>query len=276
MILALPECGLGDALALTATIRELHLAEPSRAVAVLPSDYDDVWTGNPHFAPADQARRDGVTVALEVEKYGDVGNIAVSFGIQLGVRVTDSTPELYGVEDAKFAAEDDGPRVALDIHARALSRRWHFERWCEVVATLSRMGIKCYGTGKRVPDHDVRIVTDTRSVHGLAVDFTDTLSLRKTAGMIRAMDLFIGMDSGGAHLAAACGIPQVVLYSRSPWYSRAYWNTTPVYHQAPPCPVLCNRDCGEAPYISRCLDAVTPRMVVDGVLLALRRFPRKG
>ncbi len=39
-----------------------------------------------------------------------------------------------------------------------------------------------------------------------------TLDLTGTAAVINAANLFIGLDSGLAHIAAACGIPAVVLY----------------------------------------------------------------
>jgi heptosyltransferase II len=37
-------------------------------------------------------------------------------------------------------------------------------------------------------------------------------ALRETAGVIKAASLFVGLDSGPAHIAAACDVPSVILY----------------------------------------------------------------
>lgn len=270
MRVILPSCGLGDALALTAAIREFHVSFPDEPIEVAPCEYMAVFQGNPHLSKWGSGSM-GRVVFLETERHGDVGNIAVSFGLQMGCHVLDSTPELYG-----FTAGGDQPEVgcdrgrgviAVDPHARALSRRWIYARWCELVESLKTAGFRVIGVGRRVIGH----AGEAADPRALPVDFdyTDKLTIHETAGVISAADLFIGVDSGGVHLAAAVGTPQVGIYSRSPWYSRAYWNTTPVYFPSP-CPKLCDRECSKP--ASPCMDNIHARHVFDAALLALRRF----
>ncbi len=271
MKLVLPPCGIGDAIALTAAIREYHVSFPNEPIEVAPCEYMAVFQGNPHVSPWGGAL--GKIVYLETERYNDVGNIAVSLGLQMGCHVLDSTPELYQVPKARDVAPDvdfggDYRVIAVDPHARALSRRWIYERWCELVTSLRAAGFTVIQVGKSVAGHYGEL-PDSRP---LPVDesFVNELTLHETAGVIRACDLFIGVDSGGAHLAAAVGTPQVTIYSRSSWQSRAYWNTTPVYFPAK-CPVMCNRECSRPPV--PCMEQIHARHVFDAALLALRRFP---
>lgn len=267
MILSLPPCGLGDALALTAAVREFHKGSAEQ-VAVLSNPYADVFQGNPHFAGVESAPMCKV-VYLDVESHGDIGNIAVSFGIQIGARVIDSTPELW---NWKRRDVRDNVTVAIDVGSRAPSRRWSRSSWCGVVERLRESGIDVTRVGRDTCGVDGLHPMPEQPIDGLVDDCHNVLTIHETASVISSCDLFIGMDSGGAHLAAAAGVPQVVIYSRSPWYSRAYWNTTPVFHPEV-CPVMCNRVCSNP--MRRCLDQISPEAVVDAALLALERFPRR-
>jgi len=266
------EGGVGDALALTATIREYHKAFPSEQVTVSTGRrYDDVFRHNPHLSPRPSGGR---VVSLETEEYNDRGNIAVSFGLQAGISVVDSTPEIYLTQEERsncpVAFEPRRKVIAVDPWARVQSRRWTWERWDEVVRELRKRYL-VVGIGRRDTDY----VTKERDVRPLAteIDFTNRLQLRQTAVLLERVDLFLGMDSGGAHLAAAAGCPSVVIYSRSVWHSRAYWNCTPVWNIKHPCaPEFCNRTCGNPN--GYCLDGIYPDRVLESVDLALRRFPR--
>ena len=270
MRIVLPECGLGDALALTAAIREYHVSHPWEPVEVQAGPHAEVFRGNPHVT-SDPNVKHRHEVKLETELHGNVGGIAVSFGIQLGIRVQDTTPELWG-----WKPEAIRPRftVALDVGARAPSRLWVPERWDEVVSRLAEWDIDCVGVGRGVRMHG-NLPAAPRMVKGLAEDLSGTHdSVHQAAGFLSSCDLFLGVDSGGAHLAAAAGIPQVVLYSRSPWYSRAYWNTTPVYWPELCNPGQCDRVC-TAPAGVRCLDKIGALEVVRAVRLTLDRYPRR-
>jgi len=267
------EGGLGDSLALTATVREYHKKFPLEPITVSTGRrYDAVFQGNPHLAARPEG---GAAVVLAMEKFNDRGNIAVSFGLQAGIEVVDHTPEIFLTgrereEAARIPLPEGRPVLALDPWARSTARRWRWERWEEVVNELAKK-YTVVGIGQRVPDY----VLGSRDLRRLPVhlDLTGSLRVRQTAALLERADLFIGMDSGGAHLSAAAGCPSVILYSRSAWHSRAYWNTTPVYSPSLPCAAaLCNWKCGNPNGF--CLDHVQADRVLETIELALRRFPR--
>jgi hypothetical protein len=266
------EGGVGDVIALTATVREFHKQRPFEEIYVSTGGrHDAVFENNPHVTPKPKG---GAAVMVEMEVNNDRGNLAVSFGIQAGIHVTDHTPELWLTQEERSTCPigyEGGRRViVIDPWSRCISRRWKWDRWAEVVAELRKKYLVVTG-GKRVPDHVSRNVDD-RLLDG-ELDLTDALTLREQAVLLERADLFLGMDSGGVHLAAAVGCPQVAIYSRSNWYSRSYWNTTPVFNALHPCvPEFCNRTCGNPQGF--CLDGIHPGQVLDAVELALMRFPR--
>jgi ADP-heptose:LPS heptosyltransferase len=66
--------------------------------------------------------------------------------------------------------------------------------------------------------------------------------LRHFAAALAGARLFIGNDSGPAHMAAAVGIPGVVIFSSSssaqwaPWRPRAMWRVVQNHYDCNPCP----------------------------------------
>jgi len=270
----LPEGGLGDAAAVTAAVREFHREHPEEPVHVNTMHrYDDLYRWNPHLRERPEGGR---AVVLELERDGALGNIPMSFCRQLGVRCLNSTPEVYLLpsEEAGGSARLGSPvdrrrLVAVDVWARAESRTWRLERWEELVSRLAREGYLVVELGRRVATYTHRREKRATSA---PLNLVGQLSIRETLAVLKVCALFIGTDSGSSHLAAAVGTPQVVLYSRSPWYSRAYWNTTPVLGSRHPCPRLCDRECSESFF---CLDEITPNHVHAAALLALSRFPKE-
>lgn len=258
MRIILPMAGLGDQLAFTAAAREFHVAHPEEPVELSAADLGAAaFLGNPHLTVA--RGKPWRVVLLQVEQDPHAG-IAVSFGRQMGIHVVDPTPELYGVPKVERRKR----RIAIDPGARAPVRRWHPERWVETVRRLRDAGWTTVEVGANVADHEgevyprAPIECDERAVD---------LELHDTAGVISGCSLYLGMDSGGAHLAAAVGTPQVVLYSRSAWHSRAYWNTVPVTW-APGCPKACARECA---MMEPCLDQIHPEDVLRAVTVARDR-----
>ncbi len=103
--------------------------------------------------------------------------------------------------------------IALGIGAQSPGRRWPLDRYAAVVNELS---VRC-------PVHAV--ITCAPSEHGQARRLADMLSvsstisdsreIRETCGLLAHCDLFMGNDTGGAHLAAAMNCPTMVI-SRHP------------------------------------------------------------
>lgn len=112
-----------------------------------------------------------------------------------------------------LADEADRPLYVLHISAGTQAKRWPAEHWRELL-------------GRVIVERDAKVVLIgvaeerevAQSITGRlpwpnVIDWTGQLSLLQTAALIGQADLFIGADSGPAHLAAAVGTPAVVLFS---------------------------------------------------------------
>jgi ADP-heptose:LPS heptosyltransferase len=103
--------------------------------------------------------------------------------------------------------------VALGIGAQSPGRRWPLEHYSAVID----------GLGEQYPVHAV--ITCAPSEHELATrlanllpnasTISDSREIRQTCALLARCDLFIGNDTGAAHLAAAMRCPTIVI-SRHP------------------------------------------------------------
>jgi ADP-heptose:LPS heptosyltransferase len=138
----------------------------------------------------------------------------------LGGRVEDRRLEVcLTANDRKFAREllmhreRDRLLVAIGIGGQAPSRRWPLENYARLIAELNRLrGVQ-----------PVIVCSDDENV--AALELSTRLSapsyivsgapLRAVCAAIEQCDLFVGNDSGPAHLAAAMDCPTLVV-SRHP------------------------------------------------------------
>ncbi len=112
---------------------------------------------------------------------------------------------------AGFGMDDGQPYVAIACQAVAESRRWGIRNYSLLAAELvARHGVRIVLVGGR-DDFDAgeEIVADLGT--GLVANLAGKASLRESAAVLMHAGLFVGNDSGPAHLAAAVGIPLVVL-----------------------------------------------------------------
>ncbi|MBK8101342.1 MAG: glycosyltransferase family 9 protein [Planctomycetes bacterium] len=92
------------------------------------------------------------------------------------------------------------PRIAICADFVDPLRHWPVERWHQVATVLHQAGATVIGIG-----------TTERLPHGL--DLIGKLSIRQTAAVLTACDLFVGNNSGPFHYAQAAGLPCVALFS---------------------------------------------------------------
>jgi heptosyltransferase-2 len=138
----------------------------------------------------------------------------------LGSTVSQTTTEITLTgEDREYATRtlhdvpSDSVLVALGIGAQSPGRRWPLERYSAVIAELSQ----------EFPVHV--IITCAPSEHEQASHLagrlaapsiiSDSAAIRETCALLERCDLFIGNDTGAAHLAAASQCPAIVI-SRHP------------------------------------------------------------
>lgn len=139
-----------------------------------------------------------------------------------GLDVADPDPRYWGVEPATAARVTrllaplpvDRRRVFLAVRATDWRRQWPLDRWVAVVRRL-------------VADHRCEIVfcggpDDARAVAGIvgslgataahAHDLSAALPLGDVPALLARMDLYLGVNSGLMHLAAACGTPVTAVF----------------------------------------------------------------
>jgi len=128
---------------------------------------------------------------------------------------------------------DDATLVTLHPGATWRPRAWRPERFAEIAREiLGRYPVHvCFvGTTEELDIADrLMILVQDRRAH-----FLFDLRLMETATLIERSVLFIGSDSGLAHVAAACGTPLIALYGPQdprrfkPWSTRAITLHKPV------------------------------------------------
>ncbi len=137
-----------------------------------------------------------------------------------GVELQLTRPKLFLNDDdirrgaqtlSGFGIAENDKYAAVAFRAVAESRRWGIENYLGLAkAIVSRYGLKVVliGSAEDGPDGD-KIATSagTEGVANLAGKTT----LREVAAILSNARFFVGNDSGPAHLAAAVGIPLVVL-----------------------------------------------------------------
>jgi len=106
-----------------------------------------------------------------------------------------------------------GPRITVHVGAGTRAKQWPAEHWRELVGRLVvGLGARILLVGDTSDRAIASAVLGSPPFPGVA-DLTGRLRLPELAAALEAADLFVGADSGPAHLAAAVGTPAVVLFS---------------------------------------------------------------
>jgi hypothetical protein len=205
---------LGDEVAFTGFGREWLRAYPNEPLW-LDISRPELLEGNHKL----QKHR-GRTIACVDSPCDEAGNFIRGWGHVHGIPIVDDSPWLWFVEDRKRQR-----RVVIDPWSGNPERRWPLDRWRALVAWLNER-IETWEVGKSTADcHGSRRPPDRI---GANVDLVDSTTIKQVANLIKASTLFIGNDSGLAHIAAGVGTPAVVLYGPNHWRSRAYSSTIPI------------------------------------------------
>jgi ADP-heptose:LPS heptosyltransferase len=116
------------------------------------------------------------------------------------------------------AEQARGPALRCIIHPVAASseKTWPAERFLEVARHLAQSGIEPVFIGSAADD--LTMFSSYRTVLGS--------SLTAVTSELASASLFIGNDSGPAHMAAACGLPTVVLFGPSDPEIWGPWRTS--------------------------------------------------
>ena len=154
------------------------------------------------------------------------------------------------------------PLIGIHASAKAPSRRWPPERFAAVADLLAaRFDAVIALTGG--DNDDDRAITRAirRHMRHDALDLAGRTSLGGLAALLQRMSLFIGNDSGPAHLAEAVGTPSVTLFGPTdprrwaPLDQRAH----PIVREPVGCSPCVYSDC---PIDHCCMRRITPAEVI--------------
>jgi predicted lipopolysaccharide heptosyltransferase III len=159
-----------------------------------------------------------------------------------GVPVTDRPRTSLGispkaaetVERLLDVAELSGQNIAL-IHPAAAfaTKQWAVEKFARVVEFLAERGITSVAIAA---PNEQALLEELRSETSVKL-VTFALSLPEVTALAARSQLFVGNDSGIAHIAAAVGTPSVVVFGSSNIAHWSPWNSGPaeVVFEEMPC-----------------------------------------
>lgn len=120
--------------------------------------------------------------------------------------------------------DDEAPLLAVHLGAGTLAKRWPARHWRTLIRRFLDDGWRVIVVGGP-EDADLSPMLEP---HENLRDWTGRLAVTETAALLERADLFLGADSGPAHLAACAGVPSVVLFSGTnrvrqwrPWSRRS-------------------------------------------------------
>lgn len=157
------------------------------------------------------------------------------------------------------------PRIAVHVGASMPSKRWNEDAFASVLHELYasvRADLFLLGDTSDVPfAHEV--LDDVKCP---VVNLVGKLSLNEMAAVLRDCQVFVGCDSGSSHIAAACGVPVVCLFSAAnePSVWRPWGERVKVLTRQPDCAPCHSRQClRDDGYF--CMDEIEPEEVVEAV-----------
>lgn len=141
-------------------------------------------------------------------------------------------PQLDAVESVSAILARNGihpgePYAVLQPGARLPGMRWPVEKFGDLARWLrGERGIKSV---VNLSFGDADVAAAVRSAMADVAVIPDPLSIRELIALIAGARLFVGNDSGPAHLAAATGRPSVVIYGPT---NPAQWHPWQTEHRA--------------------------------------------
>jgi heptosyltransferase-2 len=154
------------------------------------------------------------------------------------------------------------PLLAIHLGAGTAAKRWPTRSWKTLIERFLEGGWRVVIVGGV---EDLPLSTGL-VVHDRLRDWTGTLSVTETTALLERADLFIGADSGPAHLAASAGTLSVILFSgtnqRSQW--RPWSRHSLTLRGRVPCQPCHQKVCPLADH--PCMSGLDPERVYRGAM----------
>jgi len=134
----------------------------------------------------------------------------------------DVVPPGLGKESDKLKRIDQlltccgsSPFVVLHMYPRFTYKMWHVEGWISVIRFARSQGYAIVLTGGGAPAEVLYAQGVASRAGGDVINLVGKLSFGETAEVIQRASLFVGPDTSVSHVAAATGIPTIVLFGPS-------------------------------------------------------------
>lgn len=183
-------------------------------------------------------------------------------GIEGGLPVVEGSLRVEALR--QDGRQHDTRRIVVHAGATTRYKRWDRMRWVELVGALATQGNSSSIVLVGGPS-DRAAAAWIAARAGMPVENTaGRLSLRDTAAMLAAATLYVGGDSGLAHLAVALGTPTVILFGPS---DSRKWGARGPRHAVVHCNLAC-APCAIFGYHKlchsiACMDGITVQQVVE-------------
>jgi heptosyltransferase-2 len=214
--------------------------------------------------PRRSSRRSGVFVTA------GAGHKAIAQRESLPPRKTSS--RLSDMPDWLHANRfsEDPPLVAVHLGAGNAAKRWPVASWKVLIERFLEDGWRVVVVGG---SDDVLLAGELEKSDRLR-DWTGSLTVTQTTALLERADLFIGSDSGPAHLAASAGTLSVILFSgtNQPKQWRPWSRHALVLRHRVPCQPCHQKVCPLAGH--PCMTELSPDRVYRGARLLWSRTHR--
>lgn len=143
--------------------------------------------------------------AITGDNHFNYGGLLKAFSLSAGLAPQERAPQVYIPEEAVQAVDALGlPARFVAVHARSNNpdKDWDYPRWTALARELAARGIPVVelGLAPAITDPAVPVI-----------NLCGRTSILQMAEVIRRAAVFVGVDSGPAHLANATGTRGVVL-----------------------------------------------------------------
>jgi ADP-heptose:LPS heptosyltransferase len=179
--------------------------------------FDVIWDlnvqGRPDFYHGYSLRKSHGDRSVTIQNWKAFGPLLPAFARAAGLDPWLEMPRVYLSDEVRNAVDAlPLPSDFVAIHCQSgKDKNWTPEKWRQLIDRIQRQ-------------HDMTVIEV-----GATPMFPDTgalcgrLSILQSAELIRRAALFIGIDSGPAHLASAVGTPGVILLGQWSPYACADW-----------------------------------------------------
>jgi ADP-heptose:LPS heptosyltransferase len=214
--------GLGDELCLTPVYRELKKKYSGSSITAFVK-YRELLLHNPdvdilariHRTPVDYRDYQKIfNMQWQTGKYLQNSDMHLVdfFAMQAGLKLENRNLYMKLVHDdfdifRKLNIPKNRPVICFDAYANKDANRWGSKYFRELLCNLKKrhgaiiiqIGIASYG----IPYVDFNMTRERMK---------PDIGIRQTAGLVRISDLYIGNNSGAAHIASAVKTPSVIIY----------------------------------------------------------------